>query len=188
MKHAFITSCLAILFAASVHAEELNIVTIDIGEVLKQYPAALTFEKDMKNKAEEYKSKRMRMVEEMKKLENNYLEARKASRSSAFSEEKRQEKMKEAEDFLVSYKEMEMEMRESRVKDSQDIQEYRTLAFKQVVDALRKDIAIFAAKNKYDFVFDSSGITLRGIASVLYSPADKDVTEAFLKGLSLSSN
>lgn len=187
MKTVFMTFMAVAIFSTTIHAESLNIVTIDVGEVLKQYPAAIRFESDMKNKAEEYKAKRTRMIEEMKKLETAYLEARKASRSSAFSEEKRQEKMKEAEEHLVAYKEMEMEMREARVKDSKDIQEYRTLAFKQVVSKLREDIRLFAAKHKYDFVYDSSGVTLRGIESVLYSPADRDVTAAFLKELSSSN-
>ena len=187
MKKMILTLAVAVMCGTSAYAQGLNIVTIDVGEVLKQYPAAISFESDMKTKAEEFKAKRTRMVEEMKKLETSYLEARKASRSAAFSEEKRQEKMKEAEGHLVAYKEMEMQMREASVKDSKDIQEYRTLAFKQVVSKLREDIRLFAAKNKYDFVYDSSGVTLRGIESVLYSPADRDVTEAFLKELSSSN-
>ena len=100
MKRFVMTLAATAVLSATAHAESLNIVTIDVGEVLKQYPAAISFESDMKNKAEEYKAKRTRMVQEMKKLETAYLEARKASRSSAFSEEKRQEKMKEAEEFI----------------------------------------------------------------------------------------
>lgn len=177
---ALLTLMLIILPVAPSVAAEQNIVFVDMNKLFDGFYKTKVADGKLKERADEFNNERKTIVEEAKKLEDEFNALRDDAQNSALSAEVREQKRNQAEDKLIEIREYESKLRrfdESRKKQLDD--QSRRMR-KDIVEEIRTAIQSYARSQAISAVFDSSGQSLNGVEQVLYTDTKTDITEAML--------
>ncbi len=184
MKKLFLVALLtagALPFGA--FAQGMKVGTIDMNRAFKEYnktkdaekkinDAKDSAKKEYDDRAESYK----KALDEINKL-NQQLEA------PALSADAKTQKAKDRDEKIASIKNMEREINDFRQTREKQLQEQAVRMRDGIVKEIT-DIVLDRVKNaNMDLVFDTSGVSLNGVPTVMYARADMDFTNDIIAQL-----
>ena len=164
---------MAVALAALGAFAELKVGTVDMMKLVRNHPsyetnkALLTStEKDYQKRIDYLKGELDAIQEEGKKLADDY-------RNPMLAQAAKTKIENELTEVQRRFIEQQQKLRAEALKNQQDLSELEGRLLKTQADDLKKRIAVFAEKNGYDFVFDST--------VAVFGKAEYDVTDQVLK-------
>ena len=176
----FLMLALCLLPAAGSFAAEQTIVFVDMNKLFDGFYKTKVADGKLKERADEFNDERKGIVDDAKKLEDEFNALREDAQNTALSSEVREQKRNQAEDKLIEIREYESKLRrfdESRKKQLDD--QSRRMR-KDIVEEIRTAIQTYARSQGVSAVLDSSGQSLNGVEQVLYTDGKVDITEGVL--------
>ena len=171
---------LCLVPAAGSFAAEQTIVFVDMNKLFDGFYKTKVADGKLKERADEFNDERKGIVDDAKKLEDEFNALREDAQNTALSSEVREQKRNQAEDKLIEIREYESKLRrfdESRKKQLDD--QSRRMR-KDIVEEIRTAIQTYARSQGVSAVLDSSGQSLNGVEQVLYTDGKVDITEGVL--------
>ena len=171
---------LCLLPAAGSFAAEQTIVFVDMNKLFDGFYKTKVADGKLNERADEFNDERKGIVDDAKKLEDEFNALREDAQNTALSSEVREQKRNQAEDKLIEIREYESKLRrfdESRKKQLDD--QSRRMR-KDIVEEIRTAIQTYARSQGVSAVLDSSGQSLNGVEQVLYTDGKVDITEGVL--------
>src|SRR4051794_40087768 len=177
MKKFIIVAVLsALALSGNAFAQGLKIGTVDMNRAFKEYnktkeaetkinDAKNSAKKEYDDRADSYK----KALDEINKL-NQQLEA------PALSADAKTQKAKERDEKIASIKNMEREINEFRQTREKQLQEQAVRMRDGIVKEITDVVVTKVKTANMDLVFDSSGVSLNGVPTVMYSRPDMDFT------------
>ena len=171
---------LCLLPVADSWAAEQTIVFVDMNKLFDGFYKTKVADGKLKERADEFNNERKAIVDEAKKMEDEFNALREDAQNTALSSEVREQKRNKAEDKLIEIREYESKLRrfdESRKKQLDD--QSRRMR-KDIVEEIRTAIQTYARGQGFSAVLDLSGQSLNGVEQVLYTDGKVDITESVL--------
>lgn len=177
MKKLFLVALLtAGALPLGAFAQSMKVGTIDMNRAFKEYNKTKDAEKkinDAKDAAKKEYDDRAdaykKALDEINKL-NQQLEA------PALSADAKTQKAKDRDEKIASIKNMEREINDFRTTREKQLQEQAVRMRDGIVKEIT-DIVMDKVKNSnMDLVFDTSGVSLNGVPTVMYARPDMDFT------------
>lgn len=164
-----------------------RVATIDMRKVFDNYwrtkQARLAIDEDKAEKEKDHTT----MVNEWKKLKEDYQAAQTGASDQAISAEEREKrqklaedklkKVKEAEESLVSYEKTARSTYEERIRRMHD----------NILEEIRNVLSAKAKAANYAVVLDTAGDSVNGIPVVLFSSGENDITASLLEQLNAAA-
>lgn len=168
---------------APVYGADLNVGTVDMNRVFKEYDKTKDAEaklneaknaakKEYGERAETYK----KALDELNKV-NGQLDA------PALSSEAKAQKSKERDEKIAAIKNMEREIGEFRQTREQQLQQQMQHMREGIVKEITDVVMGLVKERNLDLVFDKSGASLNGFSPVLFSRDRGDFTDDVVKAL-----
>ncbi len=157
-------------------AQGMKVGTIDMNRAFKEYnktkdaetkinDAKNSAKKEYDDRADSYK----KALDEINKL-NQQLEA------PALSADAKTQKAKERDEKIASIKNMEREINEFRQTREKQLQEQAVRMRDGIVKEITDVVMTKVKASNMDLVFDSSGVSLNGVPTILFARPDMDFT------------
>jgi outer membrane protein len=154
----------------------MKIGTVDMQRAFKEYnktkeaevkinDAKNSAKKEYDDRAEAYK----RALDEINNL-NKQLE------SAALSADKKSQTAKERDDKIANIKNMEREISDFRQTRERQLQEQLMRVREGIVKEITDVVMEKVKANRFDLVFDKSGMSINGVPFLLYAPDNVDFT------------
>ncbi|KAF5407754.1 MAG: Outer membrane protein (OmpH-like) [Candidatus Udaeobacter sp.] len=154
----------------------MKIGTVDMQRAFKEYnktkeaevkinDAKNAAKKEYDDRAESYK----RALDEINNL-NKQLE------SAALSADKKSQTAKERDDKIANIKNMEREISDFRQTRERQLQEQLMRVREGIVKEITDVVMEKVKANRFDLVFDKSGMSINGVPFLLYAPDNVDFT------------
>jgi outer membrane protein len=167
---------LAVALPAATFAQGLKIGTIDMNRAFKEYnktkdaegkinEAKNAAKKEYDDRADAYK----KALDEINKL-NQQLEA------PALSADAKTQKAKDRDEKIASIKNMEREINEFRQTREKQLQEQAVRMRDGIVKEITDVVMTKVKSASMDMVFDTSGVSLNGVPTVMYANTSYDFT------------
>jgi outer membrane protein len=154
----------------------MKIGTVDMQRAFKEYNKTKEAEvkiNDAKNAAKKEYDDR---AESYKKALDEINNLNKQLESPALSADKKTQTAKERDDKIANIKNMEREISDFRQTRERQLQEQlmrvREGIVKEITDVVMEKVKV----NRFDLVFDKSGMSINGVPFVLYAPENVDFT------------
>lgn len=165
-----------------------KIAVVDMDKLFREYYKTKIVEANLKRQADIYKDYALKLQEEIKRLQAEFIELRDASLNVVLTEATRESKRLAAMDKykVLTAKEGELQdynrEKQAQLRDDQDKQRARIL---EDIRAVVKNQAVLGG---YRLVLDKQSYSLAGLPVVIYSDAALDITAAVLKELNAGHN
>lgn len=169
--------CSAVL-ALAVHAADMPIATVDAQRLLMRHPDLPQIDRRLERMAEEFTAEGQRMVEEHKRLKQEFERARANALSGALTEAGRDKRLRSAEDAALELMEFEGQIRDKTLGRRRQLEDERRRMRQHIVDKIKGIIREYARERKLALVLDSSGITTSEFEPVLFAQETMDITAA----------
>jgi outer membrane protein len=188
MKKLFLVTLLAAAaLPLGAFAQGMKVGTIDMNRAFKEYNKTKDAEKkinDAKDAAKKEYDDRAdaykKALDEINKL-NQQLEA------PALSADAKTQKAKDRDEKIASIKNMEREINDFRQTREKQLQEQAVRMRDGIVKEIT-DVVLDRVKNaNMDLVFDTSGVSLNGVPTVMYARGDMDFTNDIITQLNKSA-
>jgi outer membrane protein len=154
----------------------MKIGTVDMQRAFKEYNKTKEAEvkiNDAKNAAKKEYDDR---AESYKKALDEINNLNKQLESAALSADKKSQTAKERDDKIANIKNMEREISDFRQTRERQLQEQlmrvREGLVKEITDVVMEKVKA----NRFDLVFDKSGMSINGVPFLLYAPENVDFT------------
>ncbi|HEY2714325.1 MAG TPA: OmpH family outer membrane protein [Chthoniobacterales bacterium] len=177
---ALLTVC-ALPFGA--FAQGMKVGTIDMNRAFKEYNKTKDAEKkinDAKDSAKKEYDDRAdaykKALDEINKL-NQQLEA------PALSADAKTQKAKDRDEKIASIKNMEREINDFRQTREKQLQEQAVRMRDGIVKEITAIVLDKVKNSNMDLVFDTSGVSLNGVPTVMYARPDMDFTNDIIAQL-----
>jgi outer membrane protein len=166
----------AFALPAGAFAQGMKVGTIDMNRAFKEYnktkdaetkinDAKNAAKKEYDDRADSYK----KALDEINKL-NQQLEA------PALSADAKTQKAKDRDEKIASIKNMEREINEFRQTREKQLQEQAVRMRDGIVKEITDVVLAKVKSDNMDLVFDSSGVSLNGVPTVMFSKPEMDFT------------
>src|SRR3954454_2955732 len=173
----------SIAFPVAAFSQGMKIGTVDMNRAFKEYnktkdaeakinEAKNAAKKEYDDRADSYK----KALDEINKL-NQQLEA------PALSADAKTQKAKERDEKIASIKNMEREINEFRQTREKQLQEQAVRMRDGIVKEITDVVVTKVKAANMDLVFDSSGVSLNGVPTVMYSNPQMDFTNEIVAQL-----
>ena len=172
---------LVLMGAVGVNAAGSRIGVIDMTEIVKAFDETKTVESLLQETIAEYEAENEQMRTELEKLTMDFQKAREEAADKALSEVAREAKIKAAEAKRDKAREFGLKLRETIGLRQQQISEQRARMHRMIVGKLREVIDVYAEKEGFGLIVDSSAVSVSGIPIVLYGVDKIDVTKDVVK-------
>lgn len=169
-----------LLTTGGVMAAEQKIAFINMERVFDEYYKTKTANIQFKARGEEIDGKRKEFVAKTKALKADFDRLNAECRDKSLNDATREKKKDEAEDKLSELRESEGKLMEFDKVYKKEIADQMRQMQTQIVGEIRGVIQTYAAENKIDIVFDSSGKTLNNVEGVMYFDKRTDITDPIL--------
>lgn len=184
MRKSYVSGLAALLFVSVVlesGSAELKIAVVAVGRVLNAYDEMKSAENLIEKQVEEFELEQKEMFSELESLKEEFDAAREEAGNKALSEEIREEKKKIAEEKFAALKKCERQIQETLGLRQKQIADQGSRMRRRILSKLRDIIQEYAEKESFDLVFDSSGIGVGGMETIIYGNEKMDITEEILK-------
>lgn len=164
-----------------------KIGVVNLAKVFREYYKSKIAQEAIKRQAEAYRNYLVRMNNDYVKLVNEARNARNASLNVALSVSAKKAAEAQAEKLAreSAAKKAEIEVyAQGRRVDMQKLENNRR---KEIMIDIQSAVSKRAAIEGYDYVFDSSGMTMNNQPALLVFPKSADMTEAIIKDLNYTN-
>jgi outer membrane protein len=154
----------------------LKIGTVDMQRAFKEYNKTKEAEvkiNDAKNSAKKEYDDR---AEAYKKALDEINNLNKQLESPALSADKKTQTAKERDDKIANIKNMEREISDFRQTRERQLQEQLMRVREGIVKEITDVVMEKVKANRFDLVFDKSGMSINGVPFLLYAPDNVDFT------------
>jgi len=160
----------------------MKVAIIDMQQVFKEYDKTKEADSKLKERMSGYKKERDERMEDYRKLIEQIKGLRDAAQDPSLSEEARQEKQSMLEEKVNEARSREREIREFDGTTQKLFTDQSKRMRDKILEEIQGKIDEFA-KGKYTMVFDSSGMTLNGTPTLIYSEGLTDLTDEIIASL-----
>jgi len=153
-----------------------KIGTVDMQRAFKEYNKTKEAEakiNDAKNAAKKEYDDR---AESYKKALDEINNLNKQLESAALSADKKSQTAKERDDKIANIKNMEREISDFRQTRERQLQEQLMRVREGIVKEITDVVMEKVKANRFDLVFDKSGMSINGVPFLLYAPENVDFT------------
>jgi outer membrane protein len=154
----------------------MKIGTVDMQRAFKEYNKTKEAEvkiNDAKNAAKKEYDDR---AESYKKALDDINNLNKQLESPALSADKKSQTAKERDDKIANIKNMEREISDFRQTRERQLQEQLMRVREGIVKEISDVVMEKVKANRFDLVFDRSGMSINGVPFLLYAPENVDFT------------
>jgi outer membrane protein len=154
----------------------MKIGTVDMQRAFKEYNKTKEAEvkiNDAKNAAKKEYDDR---AESYKKALDEINNLNKQLESAALSADKKSQTAKERDDKIANIKNMEREISDFRQTRERQLQEQLLRVREGIVKEITDVVMEKVKANRFDLVFDKSGMSINGVPFLLYAPDNVDFT------------
>ena len=154
----------------------MKIGTVDMQRAFKEYNKTKEAEvkiNDAKNSAKKEYDDR---AESYKKALDEINNLNKQLESAALSADKKGQTAKERDDKIANIKNMEREISDFRQTRERQLQEQLMRVREGIVKEITDVVMEKVKANRFDLVFDKSGMSINGVPFMLYAPENVDFT------------
>jgi outer membrane protein len=154
----------------------MKIGTVDMQRAFKEYNKTKEAEvkiNDAKNAAKKEYDDR---AESYKKALDEINNLNKQLESAALSADKKSQTAKERDDKIANIKNMEREISDFRQTRERQLQEQLMRVREGIVKEITDVVMEKVKANRFDLVFDKSGMSINGVPFMLYAPENVDFT------------
>lgn len=181
----FLAVALAASFTTMAFAAEgkLNIATVDMQELFKQYYRTNEAQKQINVERARIQKDNNERLARIRELEDNLGKLRKQLEDPSLNDSKKQTLFKE---WQVQQQEgiaLDRERREFLQRRNQALNEKMVQRMKGILEEIRKLVEEKAKLDNYDYVFDKSGLSTSQVPFLLYTKDATDITAGLLKDL-----
>ncbi|MCP5533037.1 MAG: OmpH family outer membrane protein [Akkermansiaceae bacterium] len=175
----------AVSLAVAAHGQEgkLNIATVDMQELFKQYYRTNEAQKQINVERARIQKDNNERLGRIRELEDNLSKLRKQLEDPAINDQKKQALFK---DWQMQQQEgiaLDRERREFLQRRNQALNEKMVQRMKGILEEIRKLVEEQAKADNYDYVFDKSGLSTSQVPFLLYTKDATDITAGLLKDL-----
>ncbi len=174
----------AVLFTPSQAAgEKLNIATVDMQELFKQYHRTEEAQKQINIERARIQKENNERLARIRELEESIENLRKQLEDNTIADSKKQEIYKDRQLKLQEGVALDRERREFLQRRNQALNEKLVQRMKGILEEIRKLVEEQAKIGNYDYVFDKSGMSTSQVPFLLYTKDATDITADLLKAL-----
>lgn len=162
---------------------KLNIATVDMQELFKQYYRTNEAQKKLNVERARIQQEANERQKRIRDIEENLGNLRKQLEDPAVAETRKQSLFK---DWQMQQQEgiaLDRERREFLQRRQQAINETMVQRMKGILEEIRKLVEERAKVENYDYVFDKSGLSTTQVPFLLYTKDATDITASLLKDL-----
>lgn len=172
-----------LITSAAAQQGKLNIATVDMQELFKQYYRTNEAQKQINVERARIQKDNNERLARIRDLEENLGNLRKQLEDPAINDSKKQSLFKE---WQVQQQEgiaLDRERREFLQRRNQALNEKMVQRMKGILEEIRKLVEEQAKVGNYDYVFDKSGLSTSQVPFLLYTKDATDITAGLLKDL-----
>jgi outer membrane protein len=186
-KYLSIIVLLTLLLALPAAAQTSSkICVIDLQKVFTEYYKTKEADGRLKEILGNFQKDYQEMLSDYQKSVDEATKLRDDVNNSTLSKEMRDEKGKALQIKVQDVKNMERKLQEFDVTRRKQLEDQSSRMRKNIVDEITKVINDMGAKESYNLIFDRSGVTLNGTATVLYANGLRDITDDVIKVMNAS--
>ena len=180
---------LALAFAASLAtmavAQEgkLNIATVDMQELFKQYYRTNEAQKEINVERARINKDNNERQTKIRELADSLAKLQKQLEDPSLADSKKQTLYKEWQAQQQEGIALDRERREFLQRRNQALNEKMVQRMKGILEEIRKIVEEQAKTDNYDYVFDKSGLSTSQVPFLLYTKDATDITAGLLKDL-----
>ena len=181
----FLTTALAasLITVAAAQEGKLNIATVDMQELFKQYYRTNEAQKQINVERARIQKDNNERLSRIRELEENLQNLRKQLEDPAINDSKKQTLFKEWQMQNQEGVALDRERREFLQRRNQALNEKMVQRMKGILEEIRKLVEEQAKVDNYDYVFDKSGLSTSQVPFLLYTKDATDITAGLLKDL-----
>ncbi len=185
IRRFFATALAASLIAVAPAAQEgkLNIATVDMQELFKQYYKTNDAQKQINVERARIQKDNNERLQRIRELEETLGNLRKQIDDPAINDSKKQSLFKEWQGQQQEGTALDRERREFLQRRNQALNEKMVQRMKGILEEIRKLVEEQAKVDNYDYVFDKSGLSTSQVPFLLYTKDATDITAGLLKTL-----
>lgn len=179
------TAVLAATLASAAFAEDvkLNIATVDMQELFKQYYRTNEAQKQINVERARINKDNNERLARIRELENTLASLRKQLEDPSLADSKKQTLFKDWQTQQQEGIALDRERREFLQRRNQALNEKMVQRMKGILEEIRKIVEEQAKKDNFDYVFDKSGLSTSQVPFLLYTKDATDITVGILKDL-----
>ncbi len=177
------TALAAVLVSAASAADKVNIATVDMQELFKQYYRTNEAQKQINVERARIQKDNNERLSRIRELETSLGNLRKQLDDPAINDSKKQTLFKEFQTKQQEGVALDRERREYLQRRNQALNEKMVQRMKGILEEIRKLVEEQAKKDDYDYVFDKSGLSTSQVPLLLYTKDATDITAVLLKDL-----
>lgn len=162
---------------------KLNIATVDMQELFKQYYRTNEAQKQINVERARIQKENNERLARIRELEESLGKLRKAVEDPAMNDSKKQTIFKDLQAQNQEGIALDRERREFLQRRNQALNEKMVQRMKGILEEIRKLVEEQAKKDNYDYVFDKSGLSTSQVPFLLYTKDATDITAGLLKDL-----
>ena len=161
----------------------LNIATVDMQELFKQYHRTNEAQKQINVERARIQKDNNERLARIRELEEILAKLRKQLEDPSLADSKKQTLFKEWQMQQQEGVALDRERREFLQRRNQALNEKMGQRMKGVLEEIRKLVEEQAKLDNYDYVFDKSGLSTSQVPLLLYTKDATDITATLLKNL-----
>ena len=162
---------------------ELNIATVDMQELFKQYHRTNEAQKQINIERARIQKDNNERLARIREHEENLIKIRKQLDDPSINDSKKQELYKEFQNDQQTGTALDRERREFLQRRNTALNEKMVQRMKGILEEIRKLVEEKAKVDNFDYVFDKSGLSTSQVPFLLYTKDATDITAGLLKDL-----
>ena len=181
----FLSVALAASLATMAFAQDakLNIATVDMQELFKQYYRTNEAQKQINIERARINKDNNERLARIRELEGTLAALRKQLEDTSLADSKKQTLFKDWQTQQQEGIALDRERREFLQRRNQALNEKMVQRMKGILEEIRKIVEEKAKKDNFDYVFDKSGLSTSQVPFLLYTKDATDITAGILKDL-----
>jgi outer membrane protein len=157
-------------------AQGMKVGTIDMNRAFKEYNKTKDAEKKINDAKEAAKKEYDDRADSYKKALDEINKLNQQLEAPALSADAKTQKAKERDEKIASIKNMEREINEFRQTREKQLQEQAVRMRDGIVKEITDVVMTKVKGSSMDLVFDTSGVSLNGVPTVMYAKPEMDFT------------
>jgi Skp family chaperone for outer membrane proteins len=178
-----ITRAASLATVAVAQEGKLNIATVDMQELFKQYYRTNEAQKQINVERARIQKENNERLARIRELEESLGKLRKQIEDPSMSDSKKQTLFKDLQAQNQEGVALDRERREFLQRRNQALNEKMVQRMKGILEEIRKLVEEQAKKDNYDYVFDKSGLSTSQVPFLLYTKDATDITTGLLQDL-----
>ncbi len=170
---AAVVGCLGL---GDARAADTRIVFVNMDRIFNEFYKTKLADTQLKEQAQQVMDERKKLQTDFEKLQADFNKLRDDAQNTALTEEVRTQRRNSAEEKLVEVRDYEQKIRRFDDTRRKQMEDQSRRMRKRIVDEIRDTIQTYARNQMFSAVLDTSGQTLNGIETVLYTEPRMDIT------------